>query len=480
MKLTFQLLCAVLGFAGLSNCAMQSPKPNVVVILVDDLGWKDLSSYGSTLYQTPHVDQLVAAGVKFTDAYAACTVCSPTRASLLTGMYPARINCTDWIKGHQRPYAKWQVPDWTQRLRAEDVTLAETLQNAGYRTAHIGKWHLGEEETDWPTYHGFDVNIGGWKMGMPKRVKKVGGYFSPYHNPRLPDGPEGEYLTERLAQEAVEFIDQQQNNPFFLNLWLYSVHMPLQAKEDKIVKYDSLVNRQEPQSNARYAAMVEHMDDAVGAVINKLKAIDRYENTIIIFASDNGGLTGTHGILTTQPMVTSNQPLRSGKGDKYEGGVRVPFIISWPYKIRGKRVTDALSITADIFPTVMHLIGETDGLPATIDGEDLTPYLLSNKKPEREALFWHYPHYHTEGATPYSAIRKGDWKLIQNYETDQRELYHLTNDIGESMNLVSEHPEKALELTQLLEEWKTEVNAQAPRTNPNYDSARAHQWRHDK
>ncbi len=449
--------------------------PNVVLFLVDDLGWTDLGSYGSELYRTPHVDALAKQGVKFTNAYSACTVCSPTRASIMTGKYPARINCTDWIEGHIRPFAKYQVPDWTMHIDPADSTLAESLRSKGYSTVHIGKWHLGEEEQYWPENHGFDKNIGGWRKGGPNKVKKVGGYFTPYNNPRLEDGPEGEYLTERLSQEAVSYIDDHKSGPFFMNFWLYNVHTPLEAKADKIEKYNKLVNKEALQSNPIYAAMVEHMDEALGAVVNKLKAEGLYDNTIIIFASDNGGLTGTRGVEGRKPRVTSNHPLKSGKGDIYEGGVRTPFIVSWPKKIKPKE-TDALAISTDIYPTVLGLINqEPSGIP--FDGKNLSSLLLEGGAIDRDALYWHYPHYHTEGAEPYSAIRKGDWKLISVYGEEQPKLYNLETDISESNDLVDQYPEMAKALLKQLNNWKQEVKAQDPMPNPNYDPKRENKWR---
>jgi len=468
------LVCLIL--ISVLGCSTHQ-KPNVVLFLVDDLGWTDLSSYGSTLYQTPNADQLAADGIKFTDAYAACTVCSPTRASILTGKHPAHINTTDWIAGHQRPFAKLKVPEWTQHIREEDVTLAEALKGQGYSTIHIGKWHLGEEEKYWPEHHGFDTNIGGWKMGMPKRVKKVGGYFSPYHNPRLTDGLEGEYLTERLADEAVSFINQNDDKPFFLNFWLYNVHTPLQAKEELITKYDSLVDPNALHSNATYAAMVEHMDQALGKVVAQLKVSGIYDNTIIVFASDNGGLIGNKGDLSKKPKVTSNYPLKAGKGHKYEGGVRVPFLVSWPGHITANQTSDVLSSSIDIFPTLFGLLGIKEALPTDIDGTDLSALLIGGEEPESEVIYWHYPHYHTEGATPYSAVRKGDWKLILNYENDSLELFNLKQDIGESNNVASDYPEKAKELEEILTAWKQKMGAQEPIVNPDYDSAKQRKWK---
>ncbi|MFH4969451.1 sulfatase [Gaetbulibacter sp. M240] len=443
-------------------------KPNIVLFLVDDLGWKDLGCYGSDLYQTPNTDALADSGIMFTNAYAAAPVCSPTRASILTGKYPATINTTDWIKGHHKPFAKYLPPKWDMHIKANDTTLAEVLQKMGYRTIHIGKWHLGEAETDWPEHHGFDKNIGGWKKGMPNKKKNKGGYFSPYFNPRLEDGPEGEYLTERLAKEASKFIDSNKDKPFFLNFWLYNVHTPLQAKKEKIAKYNGIVKEASLQSNPTYTAMVEHMDDALGVVVSQLKKSGIYDNTIIVFASDNGGLLGTKG-KDIKPKITSNFPLRSGKGSIYEGGVRTPFIISWPKKIKARK-TDVVSISPDIFPTLIGLINnknETNNL--NFDGIDLSPFLLQNLPVNRDAIFWHYPHYHAQGAKPFSAIRKGSWKLIQVYEEPTLKLYNLETDISEKVNLIQEYPAKGHELLNELNTWKQEVGAQEPILNPNYD-----------
>jgi|TARA_B110000902_G_scaffold205655_1_gene234099 arylsulfatase A-like enzyme len=452
-------------------------KPNIVLFLVDDLGWTDLKSYGSQLYQTLNVDKLVKDGIKFTNAYAASTVCSPTRASIMTGKYPATINCTDWISGHKKPFAKYKVPNWTQHIRDEDKTLAEALKREGYNTIHVGKWHLGEEEKNWPEHHGFEQNIGGWKKGQPNKVNNQGGYFVPFNNPRLKDGSSGEYLTERLAKEAANYIKSHKEKPFFLNFWLYNVHTPLQAKKEKIDKYKALVNSDKLQSNPVYAAMVEHMDDALGTVINQLKSSGIYNNTIIIFASDNGGLTKDKGNPLTKPTITSNYPLRTGKGDMYEGGVRTPLVISWPNKITSGINTDVLAISPDIFPTIMGLIGENEGQEDDWDGIDLSEFLFTGIEPARDVLFWHYPHYHTEGAKPYSAIRKGDWKLIMVYEYNTLELYNLKEDIGESNNLVNKYPEKAEELLTLLNNWKVKVKAQEPQVNKLYSPEKESIWK---
>ena len=438
------------------------------MILVDDMGWTDLGSFGSDLYQTPNIDKLASEGVMFTNSYAACTVCSPTRASIVTGKYPARLRLTDWIEGHRFPWAKLAVPDWTMYLPEEEYTIAEAFKDAGYKTAHFGKWHLGEEEKNWPENHGFDINIGGWKKGAPHKDKKKGytGYFSPYGNPRMEDGPRGEYLTERLSDDICQYIDKNDDSPFFINFWMYNVHMPLQAKQDKIAKFSKLVNPNAKHKNATYAAMVSHTDDAVGEIIAKLKEKGLYENTIILFSSDNGGLVGK-----SKKPVTSNAPLRNGKGDIYEGGVRIPTIIHSPiHKFVNKKI-DAPIISMDYYPTLMDLVGISSkkSRAQTIDGKSLLPLLTHSKELDRDAVYWHYPHYHQEGGVPYSAIRDGDYKLIQNFEKNTYELFDLKNDIGEKNNVIADNPEQFELLKKKLEYWRKDVNVQYATENVNFE-----------
>jgi arylsulfatase A-like enzyme len=442
--------------------AQQQQKPNVVLIVVDDMGWKDLGVYGSDFHRTPQIDALAKDGVRFTNAYSACTVSSPTRAALMTGKYPAKLHLTDWIEGHKMPKAKLQVPDWTMYLPHSETTLAEVFKANGYATAHIGKWHLGEDEKYWPEHQGFDINIGGWRTGAPTLDKKKGlnGYFVPYGNPRLKDGPAGEYLDERLANEACSYIQQSQSKPFFLNLWFYNVHTPLQAKQDKIDKYKALVDSTKLQKNPTYAAMVEHVDDAVGKVVAQLKSLGLYENTIIIFTSDNGGL-----ISNTKQKVTNNAPLRHGKGERYEGGVRVPLIIKPAQHVSSGRTNNTPVMSIDYMPTLIDLakLKVDKKVLKGIDGEDIKSLLISeNGKLKRKSLYWHYPHYHTEGATPYSAVRNGDWKLIHTIETNSYELFNLKTDISESKNLIDAEPVIAAKLIKELESWKKKMGAQMP------------------
>jgi len=441
--------------------------PNVIMILVDDMGWTDLTCYGSDYHQTPNIDQLAEEGILFTNSYSSCNVCSPTRAALITGKNPARLHLTDWIEGHKYPWARLKVPEWKMYLDSNEYTLAEAFKDAGYYTAHIGKWHLGETEKDWPEHHGFDVNIGGWSKGSPNRNVKNGsnGYFSPYGNPRMDDGEVDEYLTERLADEVCQVIEEQSEKPFFINFWLYNVHMPLQAQEEKVQKYLALQDSSKQHHNPVYAAMVEHTDDAVGKVIAKLKERGLYENTIILFASDNGGLIGNG-----QRKISNNAPLRHGKGSMYEGGIRIPTILHAPTYIKTHHIIHEPVITEDYYPTLLELASiHFANQPQSLDGKSWMPLLRGEQTLNRDALYWHYPHYHQEGAVPHGAIRQGKWKLIENFETDSIELYNLEEDQGESHNLHSKFPDRVIEMRKIMDEWRKNVNAQMPRSNPDYD-----------
>lgn len=437
----------------------------MIFILVDDLGWTDLSSYGSDYYKTPNIDQLAKEGVKFTNAYAASAVCSPTRASILTGKYPARLKLTDFIPGKTQPNTKLLPPQWQKYLDTSEVTLAKILKSNGYTTAHIGKWHLGKDTIFWPENQGFDSNVGGWSRGQPFKNKKKGknGYFSPYGNPRLTDGPEEEYLTNRLAQEAKTFIEKNKEKPFFLNFWLYSVHTPLQATPEKIQKYTEQFDSTHHHKNPIYAAMIEHMDEAVGTILTTLKELGIEKNTIVVFTSDNGGLVGNHPRF--KEKVTSNFPLRSGKGDRYEGGIRVPTIVYYPNQIK-PRTEEMPMISVDFLPTFLDLVGISKMNSTEIDGVSLAPLLLNQKTLASRPLFWHHPHYHTEGAVPHSAVRFHQYKLIHNLEQDELELYDLSQDVGETHDLSSQNKEMTDQLFKMLQEWKVSVGAQNPVMNP--------------
>ena len=468
------LIALLLTAASALHAAPAKEKPNIVFILADDLGWADLGCYGSTFYETPNLDHLAKQGMRFTDAYAAAPVCSPTRASILTGKYPARLGITDWLPGRKdKPDQKLQRPAIQAFLPPREFTLAEALRDGGYKTAFFGKWHLGDSPEHWPEHQGFDLNLGGCEKGTPPS------YFSPYKLPNLPDGPEGEYLTDRLTSEAIHFIEQNREKPFLVYLSHYAVHNPLQAKPALLKKYKAKAAKlpageapeflddkgrpvRQVQNNPAYAAMVENLDENVGRILEKLAELKIDENTIVILTSDNGGLS------TAEGSPTSNLPLRAGKGWPYEGGVREPLLVKWPGTTRPGSVCTKAVASPDFFPTLLAM-ADLPPLPQQhLDGTSLVPELQGADSPERP-VFWHYPHYSNQGGSPYGAVRLGDFKLIEWYEDKRVELYNLHNDLGEKNNLATENPETAAALTARLHDWRTDVNAQMARPNSSYD-----------
>jgi len=433
----------------LATAARAAERPlNFIVLLVDDMGATDLGCTGSTYYQTPHIDQLAREGTLFTHAYSACTVCSPTRSALLTGKYPARTHITDWIAGHARPHAKLLPPDWCKELPAVETTLPEMLKTKGFVTGSFGKWHLGSRP---PTEHGFDSNFGGYHRGQPET------WFSPYRNPALTDGPPGEFLTERLTAEVVKFMTENRDRPFFVNFPHYAVHTPLGGKKDIIAKYRAANEPDNSHRNPVYASMVESVDDSVGRLRAKLTELNLASRTVFIFTSDNGGLL----------PITSNLKLRAGKGSAYEGGVRVPLIIHWPGLGEPGDLVHVPVITMDLCATIAAATGFT---PHS-DGRNLRPCITGDKLPDRP-LFWHYPHYHPGGATPYSAVLYRDWRLIRFHEDNHTELYDLTADPLEKKNLAASQKDQHATLTALLDDWLKETGAQMPVPNPAYDAAK--------
>ena len=473
----------------------KTSRPNIIIILADDLGWKDLSCYGSSFYETPNLDKLAAGGARFTQGYAASPVCSPTRASLLTGKYPTKTGVTDWIKGRQengkaKPYEKLISDSTAHQLSLDENTIAEFALTNGYKTFFAGKWHLGEEEKFWPQHQGFLTNKGGWSKGSPtgKINDSIGGFFTPYQNPTLPDGPKGEYLSDRLTNECLQFFDENKNTPFFLVNSLYAVHNPLQAPKELINKYKSKREqlqltdekrfiKNEPwmrfekewktrviQDNAVYAAMIENMDWNIGRMINKLKELGLYENTIIIFTSDNGGLS------TAEGSPTSNFPLRAGKGWIYEGGLRVPFIIHWSDKIKPGTVSDLPLNTVDIFPTLAKAINDNYQKPVIIDGSDIIQMLSRPQKFQNRTILWHYPHYSNQGGKPGAAIRLGNYKLIYHFEDESVELFDVVLDISEQKNIANYHQEIVMKMKKKLLKWLKENNDTRFRHNPVYNA----------
>lgn len=436
---------------------------NVVLVLADDLGWTDLGCYGSDLHQTPRLDQLAQQGMRFTQNYSACTVCSPTRAALMTGKYPARLHITDWIPGAMPDNPKLLVPDWTKHLPLNEFTLAEHFKSMGYATATIGKWHLGEEAF-YPEKQGFDLNIAGTDKPQPPS------FIAPWRIPTLSEGEPGEYLTDRLGKEAAEFIEQKKDVPFFLYLPHFAVHTPIQGPKDLVSKYQAISRRDLRHRNPQYAAMVESLDRAVGMVLDKLEQLKLSERTIVIFTSDNGGRITAN--------TTDNSPLRYGKASAYEGGVRVPLIIKWPGTSRAGSSSNVPTISMDIFKTLVEncnspSLGRSEG--SGLDGVDLAPLLRGDGVPERRQLYWHYPHhqhYQLGGTMPYSAVRDGDYKLIEFFNDGKLELYNLNEDIGEKVDLAATMPGRVELLHRMLVDWRKTVGAQMPIPNPNYDSNR--------
>jgi arylsulfatase A-like enzyme len=474
MQVRLVTFTVALSFLHAASFAAQ--KPNVVFILADDLGWADLGCYGSTFYQTPNLDRLAKEGTRFTDAYAACNVCSPTRASILTGKYPARLHLTDWLPGRSsRPQDKLLAPVILQHLPLEEVTLAEALKAGGYSTCFIGKWHLGGPGF-YPEQQGFDINIGGCDKGHPPS------YFSPYNIPTLPDGPKGEYLNERLTDEALKFLEKasRQDKPFLLYLAHYAVHTPLQAKPESIEKYkaraadlpkragpefinDSGHRVRQVQDHPVYGAMVESLDESVGRVLSQLQKLGLETNTIVFFTSDNGGLS------TAEGWPTSNLPLRAGKGWPYEGGVREPLLVKWPGVTQPGSICRQPVISADFYPTILEMAGLAPRPAQHVDGVSVVSLLRGGTLPSRP-LFWHYPHYSNQGGKPDGAVREGDWKLIEWFEDNQVELYNLKSDPGEQHNLAAEQAETATALREKLHAWREAVGAQMPTPNPRRDS----------
>jgi arylsulfatase A-like enzyme len=457
---------------------IQARQPNVLFILVDDLGYMDIGANNpSTFYETPNVDSLASSGVRFTNGYAANPVCSPTRYSIMTGKYPSRTNATNFFSG-ARP-GKFRPAVLYDRMDLEEVTVAECFQAAGYTTAFFGKWHLGPTEEYWPEHQGFDFNVGGFSRGAPP-----GGYFSPYKNPRLEDGPDGEHLTARLTSEVLETIEKVKNDPFFIYLSFYTVHTPLQAPSPLVEKYKAKARRfgldqgddfgpeeqvlpveqarrvRVVQDHAVYAAMVETMDESIGKIVAKLEQLGLRDDTIICFTGDNGGLS------TSEGSPTSNMPLRGGKGWLYEGGIREPFIISHPKSI-APRVDHTAVCSVDFYRTLLDLTRIRNGKRVVNDGVSLSDLLRDEKPIKERDLYWHYPHYSNQGGFPGGAIRRGNYKLVERFEDGSFHLFDLENDIGERKDIKGDHPQLVTSMRNSLHRWYREVDAQFLRAKEN-------------
>ena len=455
---------ALPAFLALSSVAAQQ-QPNFLFILVDDMGWADLGAYGSDLHRTPRIDALAAEGLRFTDAYSASPVCSPTRASIMTGKHPAKLHMTVWREAAKRPPLNRPLlaPITEDRLPHDEVTIAEVLHDAGYMTAHVGKWHLGTAEY-YPQTQGFDYNVGGTLWGAPQT------FFYPYSGsqtfsglryvPHLGGGQEGEYLTDRLTSEAIRILQNERGKPFFMHLAFHTVHTPIEGKPADVDRYRQEIREGMRHRNPHYAAMVHSLDENVGRVLDALDDLGVADHTVVILTSDNGGYVNKFDGM----QVTDNFPLRSGKGSLYEGGIRVPAIVRWPGVTQSGAETDVPISSIDYYRTILSVAGLTGDREhnRTVDGIDLTPVLRDpGHTPDRAALYFHYPHYYAT-TTPVSALRVGHWKLLRYYEDSRTELYDLAEDLGERRNLASEEPEITTALTERLEAWWDRMGAQHP------------------
>jgi arylsulfatase A-like enzyme len=463
---------AALGRGSLPQAnAGQSQPLNFVFLLIDDFGWADLGANNPhCFYDTPNLDRLARSGMNFTNGYAANPVCSPTRYSIMTGKYPSRVDATNWFSGKRA--GRFNPAPLNDKMALEEVTLAEALRSHGYKTAFLGKWHLGKDEKYWPENQGFDINVGGWAVGSPR-----GGYFAPFDNPRLGDYPKGAHLPKVLTDEAVKILDGYKDDRFLVYLAFYSVHTPLQGRKDLIAKYQAKrktwLASDEPefgpeeqvwpvdkarrvrirQCHPTYAAMVEAMDEQIGRVLDKLEELGIADSTAVVLMSDNGGLS------TSEGSPTSNFPLRGGKGWLYEGGIREPFLIRWPGVAVAGAKCDVPVISTDFYPTILDMAGLPPKSNQHQDGISLVPLMKGGTRIDRDAIYWHYPHYANQGGFPGGAIRMDDWKLIERFEDGRVHLYNLRLDVGEREDLAFAYPEHVKQMRARLHAWYKEVDA---------------------
>ena len=461
-------LLAILATAGPSLCAEDanrkpagSCRPNIVLILMDDMGWSDLGCYGSDFYETPHMDRLAADGMRFTCGYAAAPVCSPTRASIQAGKYPARLHLTNFIAGRRRFENGRVLPaPFELQLGLNEITLAESLKAAGYATGYFGKWHLGGAAHS-PGRQGYDQ----WQVADGRH------FNTPLANAPSPALPQGVYLADYLTDRAVEFVEKHRDRPFFLQVSHFAVHIPLQAKADLIAKYEAKA-KSHPGTrhhNAIYAAMIESVDQGVGRIRAALARLQLDRRTIVVFTSDNGGLSAHEGPNTP---ATTNAPARAGKGYLYEGGLRVPWIVAWPDAVRPGTRCDTPVVSVDFYPTFLELAGVPAPSGQTLDGVSFGPLLRQTGPIARDAIYWHYPHYANQGGMPGAAVRRGDWKLIRFYDDDRNELYNLRDDPSERHDLAGREPARAAALRAELDGWLKAVDANMCPPNPRYDPSK--------
>lgn len=455
-------------------------KKNILFILADDYGYNDMSFRNNSFYETPNIDKIAKEGTVFNEGYATCQVCSPSRASIMNGKFPARHGITDWIGAPEgekwrkkNRHTKLLPPIYNHNLEHDDITLPEALKEEGYKTFFAGKWHLGEKGS-WPENHGFDVNIGGFDAGGPR-----GGYFSPWKNPNLKNKQDGENLSMRLAKETVNFMKENKEEKFFAYLSFYAVHGAIQTTQNKWKKYRAKAEKngiaatgfkmakflpiRQTQDNPVYGGLVESMDDAIGVVLQGLQDLGLDKNTIVVFTSDNGGVSAGDS------FSTSNLPLRGGKGYQFEGGIREPYFIKVPWLKNAAKESNTPVTGTDFYPTLLDLVGADLKPNEHKDGVSLLP-LIKGKSIEKRPLIWHYPHYGNQGGEPSSIIRLGDWKLIHYYEDGRNELYNIKNDFTESTNVIAVNEEIAKNLEHQLFEYLKEVNARYPFKDPKHDA----------
>ena len=448
-------VAALAATLGCTPAPEPAPPPNVVFLLVDDMGYADVGAYGNTYHLTPNIDRLAADGMRFTDAYAAAPNCSPTRASIMTGRYPARTGVTQYLPGNVLPHARLLQADLPLGLPTSETIIAEPLKQAGYATASIGKWHLGGGRYA-PENRGFDLNYAGGHWMAHQSM------FEPHPAVDVPGAEDGDYLTDNLTEQALDFIESNRDKPFFLYLPYYAIHAPIEAREELIANY---ADREDPsgRNNATYAAMIEGVDQSVGQIVAKLDELGLTDNSAIFFFSDNGGV----------PIRAFNGGLRAGKAFLFEGGIREPLIVKWPNIVSAGTVETTPVISIDFYPTLLEMSGAADVAGHTVDGVSLLPLLSQAETLDRSEMYWHYPHYGNAGSMPTGAIRQGDWKLIEYFEDGRLELYNLAEDRAEENDLARDLPQKAQELQIRLAQWRESVGAKSALPNPDYDPERS-------